>query len=58
MFEGLARFAAATRKNLSRRRTEAMLNSLPRSVQKDIGWRWSADRPSTTFGTSLGWEHL
>lgn len=41
IMDGLARFASAQKQAQARRRTERLLDSLPDSVQKDIGWRWS-----------------
>ncbi|MBD0414953.1 hypothetical protein [Oryzicola mucosus] len=58
MFEGFVRFANTAMKNRARRQTQVMLDSLPRSIQKDIGWRWSPDRPSTSSGSRIGWEYI
>jgi hypothetical protein len=41
IFDGLARFAANQMQARAERRTQMLLNTLPESVQKDIGWRWA-----------------
>jgi hypothetical protein len=52
MFDGLARIAKAR----TQRRTEALLNSLPLEVQKDIGWRWSPARREPHPRAKSSWE--
>ncbi|MGE0499444.1 MAG: hypothetical protein AB7I79_09320 [Rhizobiaceae bacterium] len=41
IFEGLARFAENQMQARAERRTRMLLDALPMSVQKDIGWRWA-----------------
>ena len=41
IFEGLARFADRQMQARAERRTRMLLDALPESVQKDIGWRWA-----------------
>ena len=41
IFTELARFAENQMQAASRRRTMMLLETLPESIQKDIGWRWA-----------------
>ncbi len=41
IFDGLARFAEQQMQARAERRTRMLLDALPESVQKDIGWRWA-----------------
>jgi hypothetical protein len=41
IFEGLVRFAEGQFEARAARRTRLLLNALPESIQKDIGWTWT-----------------
>jgi hypothetical protein len=54
IFEGLTRFAERQLSARAERRTRLMLNDLPESVQKDIGWRWAPRTRGQQRIASLG----
>ena len=54
IFDGLTRFADRQMQARSERRTRMLLDALPESVQKDIGWRWAPRTRGQLGGTGIG----
>jgi|EndMetStandDraft_8_1072994.scaffolds.fasta_scaffold710176_1 hypothetical protein len=57
-FRALAWIASAPLKSRSQRRTASIINALSEEVQKDIGWKWTANRRASTVKSSLDWDLL
>jgi hypothetical protein len=57
-FRALAWIASAPLKSRAQRRTVSIINELSDEVQKDIGWKWSANRRAAVAKTSLSWDLL
>ena len=57
-FRALAWIASAPMKLRAQRRTASIINALPDEVQKDIGWKWTANRRAPVANTSLDWDLL
>jgi hypothetical protein len=53
-FKALAWIASGHIRARNERRTASMINDLPASVQKDIGWKWTSAKQSQR--TALDWD--
>lgn len=40
------------------RRTASIINALTDEVQKDIGWKWTANRRAPAVRSSIDWDLL
>lgn len=55
MLRALSAIASAHLNARAKRRTAAIIDALPESVQKDIGWRWASNR-TQSGRTSIDWD--
>lgn len=55
-FKALAWIASGQIKARAERRTASIINALPDEVQKDIGWKWTANRRAPVAKSSLDWD--
>ena len=51
----LTQIATSHLETRAKRRTASIINSLPDSVQKDIGWKWSPSR-ALPGRKSIDWD--
>ncbi len=49
-------FGAFAGRALADRRTASIINALPDEVQKDIGWRWTANRRAPVARSAVNWD--
>ncbi len=54
IFTELARFAESHLQARTERRTRILLETLPESIQKDIGWRWAPRQRGQHRSASIG----
>lgn len=57
-FRALAWIASAPLQARANRRTASIINALPDEVQKDIGWKWTANRRAPVVRSTLDWDLL
>lgn len=51
----LTQIATAHLEARAKRRTASIINSLPESIQKDIGWKWTPNR-GVPGRKSIDWD--
>lgn len=55
MIRALSALATAHLEARAKRRTVEMISSLPESVQKDIGWKWTPNR-AAPGRSAIDWD--